>query len=565
MKFIILSLQKRRLLFLSACLILLTAILTGRLIYLTVIQRYFLQQQGDARAIRTLTIPAYRGVIRDRHGDPLAVSVPMRAVWVDPTHFQPTASELKQLATVLSMTPDAIRQQLTQASSKNFVYLKRGLSTSLDAGIQALKLPGLFLHTEYRRYYPQSAVTAHVVGATNIDDQGQEGLERAYNHWLQGKAGLKKVLKDRLRHVVADLGTIRPASAGQDLQLSLDYRIQHAAFQALSTGIQTYQARSGSVVVLDVKTGEILAMVNWPSYNPNQQHRKVDMSYRNRAVTDVFEPGSTIKPFSMATALSSRQLAATHLIDTSPGWIQVAGKRVQDKRNYGIIDLTTVLRVSSNVGIAKLVLNQPPEHFWTLLRRFGFGETTASGFPGERQGTLSHFSTWNPFILATLSFGYGLSVSTLQLAQAYATLANEGIKLPVTFLKIDTPPPGQRVLAADLSRTLLTMLESVLSKTGTAPLASVTGYRVAGKTGTTRIVGPYGYEKHRYNSLFVGIAPASQPRLVIAVMLHEPSQQHYYGGYTAGVVFSHVMTHALRFLNIPPDNNKPTSKLGLGA
>jgi cell division protein FtsI (penicillin-binding protein 3) len=529
--------------------------LIARLIDLTIVNRQFLQRQGNARTVRSVSIPADRGMILDRNGEPLAISTLVNAIWIDPTSFKPNALQLRSLSQLLHIPPQKIQEQWFHARDKEFVYLKRGLDPSIGVKIKALKIPGVFLQNEYHRYYPEGSVMAHVVGLTNIDDKGQEGLELAYNNWLEGRPGLKKVIKDRLGRVIADVSCIRLPKPGHDLQLSIDRRIQYIAFRELKSGVEKYQADSGSVVVLDVKTGEILAMVNWPSYNPNDRLSVKDGRYRNRALTDLFEPGSTIKSFSMASVLASGRFTPTSQINTSPGWMIVAGKRIMDERNNGVMDLTKILQISSNMGMSKLVLSLPAENLWDMLHSVGFGQISQSGFPGERTGSLPHFKVWNPFVLATLSFGYGLSVTALQLAQAYSVLAHGGIKIPVTFLKVQGDPPvGQPVIDQKISREVLDMLESVLIKGGTAPLARVPGYRVTGKTGTVRIVGPQGYEKNHHNSIFIGIAPASRPRLVVAVVLHDPKGQLYYGGYTAGPIFSHVMSNSLHLLNIPPDD-----------
>ena len=542
--------------------------LISRLIDLTVINRQFLRKQGNARTVRTLNIPAHRGMILDRQGVPLAISTPVEAIWIDPAYFRPTRQQLSLLSHFLQINPKTIHQVALHGQFKEFIYLKRGLNPNLAKQVKDLKIPGLFLQNEYHRYYPEGSVMAHVVGLTNVDDKGQEGLELAYNNWLQGQSGLKKVIKDRLGHIVADIRSIRQPRQGHDLQLSIDKRIQYIAFRELKTGIERYQADSGSVVVLDVKTGEVLAMANWPSYNPNDRLTAQDGHTRNRALTDLFEPGSTIKSFSMASVLASNQYTPNSQIDTSPGWMIVAGKRIMDERNNGTLDLTRILQISSNMGMSKLILSLPAENLWNTLHQVGFGQITQSSFPGERTGSLPNFKVWNPFVLATLSFGYGISVTALQLAQAYAVLAHGGVKVPVTFLKVNGEPPvGQQVMDKTISREVLDMLESVLTKGGTAPLARVPGYRVTGKTGTVRIVGVHGYEKHRYNSIFIGIAPASHPRLVVAVVLHDPKGRLYYGGYTAGPIFSHVMNNALHLLNIAPDDlvslNQPFPKIRL--
>lgn len=544
--------------------------LIGRLINLTVINRQFLRHQGNARTVRTVNIPTHRGMILDRNGEPLAISTPVEAIWIDPAYFKPSRQQLSLLSHFLQINPKTILEIERHGQLKEFVYLKRGLNPSLAKQIKDLKIPGVFLQTEYHRYYPEGPVMAHVVGLTNVDDQGQEGLELAYNNWLEGQPGLKKVIKDRLGHIVSNIRMIRQPRPGRDLQLSIDKRIQYVAFRELKTGIERYQVDSGSVVVLDVKTGEVLAMVNWPSYNPNDRLTAHDGHTRNRALTDLFEPGSTIKSFSMASVLASGRFTPNSQINTSPGWMIVAGKRIMDEHNNGVMDLTKILQISSNIGMSKLILSLPAENLWNTLNAVGFGQITQSGFPGERTGSLPNFKVWNPFVLATLSFGYGISVTALQLAQAYAVLAHGGIKVPVTFLKVQNEIPlGQQVMDKHFAREVLDMLESVLTKGGTAPLARVPGYRVTGKTGTVRIVGLQGYEKHRYNSIFIGIAPASHPRLVVAVVLHDPKGRWYYGGYTAGPIFSHVMNNALHLLSIPPDDlvslNQPLPRIALAS
>ncbi|MES2142254.1 MAG: penicillin-binding protein 2 [Pseudomonadota bacterium] len=529
--------------------------LISRLVDLTIIDRQFLQTQGNARTVRNLIIPAHRGMILDRNGEPLAISTPVNAVWIDPTSFKPKVFQLRLLSQLLQIPVSTIQELWLHSQDKEFVYLKRGINPGLGVQIKSLKIPGVFLQDEYHRYYPEGPVMAHVVGLTNVDDKGQEGLELAYNNWLEGRSGLRKVIKDRLGRIVGDIRSIRSPRPGHDLQLSIDRRIQYIAYRELKTGIEKYKADSGSVVVLDVKTGEILAMVNWPTYNPNDRLTVKDGRSRNRALTDLFEPGSTIKSFSMASVLSSGQFTPSSQINTSPGWMFVAGKRIMDEHNNGVMDLTKILQISSNMGMSKLVLSLPADNLWNMLHAVGFGQISQSGFPGERTGSLPHFRVWNPFVLATMSFGYGLSVTALQLAQAYSVLAHDGIKIPVTFLKIkESPPVGQQVIDQKVSKEVLDMLESVLTKGGTAPLARVPGYRVTGKTGTVRIVGAQGYEKHHYNSIFIGIAPASRPRLVVAVVLHDPKGRLYYGGYTAGPIFSHVMRNTLHLLNIPPDD-----------
>lgn len=546
--------HKKRLLGISIILSICSLAIAIRLSYVTLMQGNFLKNQGNIRTVRNLPIPAYRGIIWDRNGEQLALNIPTTSIWIDPKAFCPSPLQLNQLAELLDVTPAWIETRIKRFANKRFLYLKRRVNTQINKKIQNLQLPGLFLQTEYIRYYPQAESMAQIIGLTDIDNKGQEGLELAYHHWLQGKPGLKRILKNRLGQIIAQPKLLKPVQPGRDLQLSLDQRIQYHAFKELSTGIKQYHAEAGSAIVLDIKTGEILAMVSSPSYDPNKPIEKIDIQHRNRAVTDVFEPGSTLKSFSMVRVLESKQFTEDSVVDTTPGQLWIDNHLVRDSKNQGLLNLRKILQVSSNVGMSKLILSLPPDNFYCLLSALGFGETTKSGFPGERQGFLPRMQNYNLFQLATLSFGYGLSVTALQLAQAYATLANDGIRLPVTFLKQLHPPIGQRVITSTVSHTVLNMLESVLAQGGTAPLARIKGYRVIGKTGTTRIVGPQGYDKTRHNSIFVGIAPANQPRLVVLVILYDLRSNQYYSGSTAGIIFSKIMPNALRILNIVPDD-----------
>lgn len=398
-------------------------------------------------------------------------------------------------------------------------------------------------------------MAAHIIGFTNIDDQGQEGLELAYDGWLRGIPGKKRVLKDRLGNVIVDLGTIQQSKQGHNLVLSIDSRIQYLANEELKEGIKSFNAKSGSIIVLDAKTGEVLAMVNQPSFNPNHIENMSDGRYRNRAMTDVFEPGSTMKVFSIANALESGAYFPHSEIDTSPGWLNVGGNVIRDENNYGLMSVVRIFQKSSDVGVAKMTLSLPPAQLSALLHRVGFGERTNSLFPGEASGTLAYRTKWRPIDLATLSFGYGVSVTVMQLAQAYAIIAENGIQKPVSLLKIETEQQGKQVLSQKLAAQMLSMLEAVVQG-GTGSLAKVAGYRVAGKTGTAYIAGKNGYDKERYVSSFVGIAPVSNPRLVVAIVIKEPRGHQHLGGVVAAPIFSKVMAGALRLLNITPDDLK---------
>jgi cell division protein FtsI (penicillin-binding protein 3) len=531
--------------------------LIARVVDLTVLNRIFLQHEGDARVLRTLNSPAFRGMITDRNGYPLAVSTSVFSIWMNPQDFLATPENIDDLAHTLAVSSSSILTQLSAHKTKGreFIYIKRGVQPDLAAAVKKLDLPGVYLQEEYKRYYPEGEVSAHIIGFTNIDDKGQEGLELVYNDWLTGSRGIKRVIKDRLGRSVSDVKLIQQQHPGKDLTLSMDRRIQYLAYRELMAGIKDNVAVSGSVVVMDVKTGEILAMVNQPSYNPNNRSERHEEVFRNRAVTDSFEPGSTIKAFSIASALDSGLYKPDTLIDTYPGWLRVDRHLVRDEHNNGSINLAQILQVSSNVGTTKIILSLPPNQLWSLLHRVGFGETTGIGFPGEQAGSLTARSKWSPFTLATLAFGYGISATPIQLAQAYSVFANAGVKIPVSLLKVEKPPVGESVLKANVANEMLALLETVTSTKGaTGQLARVPGYRVAGKTGTAIMAGPHGYQKHHYTSTFVGIAPVSNPRLVVAVVIHDPQGKHYYASFVSAPVFEKMMEGTLRILNIPPDD-----------
>ena len=524
-----------------------------------VFETAFLQEQGERRYLRTIRVSASRGMITDRNGEPLAISTPVKSVAANPKVLRNDSQTIGALASTLDIDPDRLRRQLS--SDRSFVYLKRRINPDLAERVGALDLDGIDLLSEYRRFYPSGEVMSHMVGFTNIDDQGQEGMELAYDEWLSGSPGAKRVIKDGKGRVVNQVENIQSPSPGRDLVLSIDRRLQFLAYRELKAAVAKHRASSGSAVILDARNGEILAMVNSPSYNPNAHRGRRTDSLRNRAVTDVFEPGSTIKPFTVAAGMEQGRFNSRTPIDVSPGQMKVGRYLVRDNRNYGMIDVATVLRKSSNVGASKIALSMEAETMWQLYTRLGFGESTYSQFPGESSGRLPHFSDWSTFEQATLSFGYGLSVTPLQLARAYAVLANDGVRLPVSLLKLEDPPRGERVVRQSTARSVVNMLEAVVSRDGSAPLAAVPGYRVSGKTGTAKKSVAGGYAEDKYLSLFVGMAPASRPRLVMAVFIDEPRGEEYYGGQVAGPVFSKVMSGALRLLNIPPDKAWHEDKL----
>ncbi len=516
----------------------------------------FLQQEGDRRHLRVVEIPAHRGMILDRRGEPLAVSTPVDSIWVNPRVISTKGEDLTALAKVLGRDVKGLQKQLRRRQDRSFTYLKRRANPDLSEKVMQVvsreKLAGVELQREYRRFYPSGEVFAHMVGFTNIDDKGQEGVELAFNEWLSGTSGSKRVIRDGRARVVADVENIRSPRPGQSLTLSLDWRVQFMAYRALKAAVSKHKARSGSVVVLDVNTGEVLAMVNQPAFNPNGS-RRGGGQIRNRAMTDLFEPGSTIKPFIVASALEKGIIRADTKINTAPGRFKVGRNLIKDVRNYGVIDIATVIRKSSNVGISKIALDIPREELWQNFLDLGFGATTNSGFPGEAGGRLAAFDQWSIFDHATISFGYGLSVTPLQLARAYSVLASDGLSRPVTIQRRETAAEGIRVFSQDTARTVRSMLEAVVSSQGTAPAAAIKGYRVAGKTGTVRKSISGGYAEDRFFSVFAGMAPASNPRLVAVVMIDEPSAGKYYGGQVAAPVFSTVMGGALRLLNVSPD------------
>lgn len=529
-------------------------ILIWRMVDLTVLHRQFLQGQGNARSLRVVDIPAYRGMITDRNGTPLAVSTPVESVWVNPKEFSPDKEQFMQLAKYLNLSPKALSRKVVDAQNREFLYLQRQLPPPLSKKIEALKIPGVNFQKEFKRYYPDSDSMSQLLGFTNVDDQGLEGIELAYQDWLMGIVGKKRVIKDRLGRVIEELGVLKEPRPGHELSLSIDRRLQYLAYSELHKTVEEFAAKSGSVVVLDTENGEILAMANVPSYNPNSRGRYDKDTYRNRALTDTFEPGSVIKPFSIASALETGLFTPDTIIDTNPSWMSVHGRTVRDIHNYGVLDVTGVLQHSSNVGVTKMVLASPPEQLIGLLQRSGFGQRTESAYPGESEGSIVKAKNANPFVLATLGFGYGLSVTALQLAKASLIFANKGQLIPVTLIHNDTPTPGVQVIKPKTAEQVLLMMEAVLGTGGTGKSARVPGYRVAGKTGTARIAGKNGYKDRKYTASFMGIAPVSKPKFVVVVIIHEPTRKGYYAAAVAAPLFAKVMSGALRLFNVPTDD-----------
>ncbi|MCB1786240.1 MAG: penicillin-binding protein 2 [Gammaproteobacteria bacterium] len=533
------------------------AVLVWRAVDQQILEKDFLQSEGADRYLARVEVPAHRGLITDRRGDVLALSTPVDSIAANPRELGGDPQQTAALARALGMDPDQLRSRLAQYAGRQFVYLKRRVppseATHVTDVVKAHGIRGVHVEREYKRYYPAGEVFAHVIGFTDVEDAGQEGLELQFDKELRGEPGEKLVLRDGRRQVVDDVENIRSPRAGDHLALSIDQRLQFIAYRELKAAVKRHRAVSGSLVMLDVRSGEILAMVNQPSFNPNGSRSNRGGRLRNRALTDLFEPGSTMKPFTVAAALDAGVIRADSTIDTSPGYFHVGAAQVKDHHNNGVIDIATVLSRSSNVGAGKIALSMDKQTLWRVMDHLGFGQSPAVGFPGAVAGQLNDFRRWARIDQATLSFGYGISVTALQLAQAYAALANDGVSIPATLLKREAPAAGRRVFGAATSASVRRMLEAVASSDGTAPEAAVPGYRVAGKTGTVKKFGANGYNDDRYLSLFAGMAPAGQPRIAVVVIINEPRGEKYYGGQVAGPVFSAVMGETLRLLNIEPD------------
>lgn len=528
------------------------AVLAWRAIDIQLHDREFLQNHGDARYLRVERIDANRGMILDRNGEPLAISAPIHSAWVSPDQFVQVRSQWPVLAELLGTTVAHLETQVLPRLDRKFVYLRRHLTPDESEAVHRLNLRGVGLIEENRRYYPAAEVAAHVVGFTNVDDQGQEGVELAFDQALRGEPGSRRVIKDRLGRIVEDVERLRATRPGRDVVLSIDKRIQYAAYRELKAAVQRHQARAGSMVVLDVQSGEILALVNRPSFNPNNRSDLKVEHYRNRAVTDLFEPGSTIKPFTIAAALESGRYLPESRIDTSPGYFKVGKHLIRDVRNYHQLDIVAIVVKSSNVGASKLALSLEPELLWRLFRACGFGSLTEALLPGEAYGRLNEYRNWREIEHATLAFGYGMSVTATQLARAYMAIANGGWLQPLSIVRSDVPPQRRRAMHSTTAREIRKMLERAVAH-GTGHAAAVPGYSVAGKTGTVHKSTVSGYAEDRYLSLFAGMIPANRPRLVAIVVIDEPKSGGYFGGRVAAPVFASVMREATRILNIPPD------------
>ena len=529
-------------------------LLEGRILYLQVLEADFLSAQGDDRHLRAVQISAHRGSITDRHGEPLAVSTPVDSIWANPQELRTAMERLGELARVLELDEDWLARRITSSLDREFVYLRRHLRPDHAVQVLQLGIPGVATLREYRRYYPAGEVVGHLLGFTNIDDIGQEGLEYEFDYWLRGESGTKRVIQDRLGRVIEDVELVSAPRPGKVLRASLDLRLQYLAYRELKQAITQNEALSGSVVVLDAQTGEVLAMANQPSYNPNNRAQFAASRYRNRAATDIFEPGSSFKPFVIAAALESGRYAPDSIVDTSPGFLRVNGNVItQDNNNLGEVDVTTILAKSSNVGVAKIALDLDHRDLWAALSRFGIGRLTDSGFPGESAGVLNDPQHWRPVGQATLAYGYGLSVTPLQLAQAYAVIAAGGVRRPVSLVAVDEIPVGERVISSNTAQALNGMLEAVVSPVGTGNRAAIANFRVAGKTGTAWKSSVGGYSQDRYLAVFGGFAPVTDPKLVAVVVIDEPRGEEYYGGDVAAPVFARILSGALRLLAVPPD------------
>ncbi len=535
--------------------------LAARAVWLQVFSQNFLQKQGEMRYAKTIELPASRGKIFDRNGVVLASSLPARAVWAIPEEVDATPRQVASLAKLLDIDERELRRKLSE-EDRSFVYLKRQVDAAVAERVAALKITGIHQQPEYKRYYPQGETFAHVVGFTNVEDVGQEGVELARNPELAGRPGSRRVIRDRLGRVIEDVRAVREPHNGRDLALSIDSKIQFLAFDALREAVQSNKAKAGAAVVIDARSGEVLALANWPTYNPNQRGQLSGAQLRNRAITDTFEPGSTMKPFTVALALELGEVTPSTVIQTAPGRLTIGPNTIGDAHPHGPLTVEQIVQKSSNVGTAKIALGMPARKMWEMYTELGFGQAPRIGFPGAVAGRVRPYRSWRPIEQATMSYGYGLSVSLLQLARAYTVFANDGELLPLSMFKVDEPPSGQPVIAAKTARAVRQMLEMAAGPGGTAPQAQIAGYRVAGKTGTAhkRDGGRY---VNKYLASFVGFAPASDPRVIVAVMVDEPAAGKYYGGLVAAPVFARIAGDSLRTLRVPPD--APIAQLAVPA
>lgn len=546
-----------------ALLALLVGVIAWRIVDLQIMDQGFLKGQGDARSVRHIPIPAHRGLITDRNGEPLAVSTPVTTLWGNPKELQAARARWPELAKALGQDAAVLSERLQSQASREFMYLVRGLTPEQGQEILDLKIPGVYAQEEFRRFYPAGEVAAHVVGFTDIDDRGREGMELAYDEWLAGVPGKRQVLKDRRGRLIKDVQVTKNAKPGKAMALSIDLRLQYLAHSELRNVVHEYGAKAASLVMVDVKTGEILAMANQPTYNPNNRRNLQPAAMRNRAMIDVFEPGSTVKPFSIAAALATGKYQPDSVVNTLPGWMRIGRYTIRDVSRGGMLSLTGILMKSSNVGISKIALDIGAEPVYAVMQQAGFGQDTGLGFPGERVGNLPNHRKWRDAETASLAYGYGLSVTAVQLAHAYAVLGNQGTNVPLSLLRLDRAQDGVQVIDKQISGTVLQMLRAVVEEEGGGGArAKVPGYHVGGKSGTAKkISGTGGYTKDAYRSFFAGVAPLSNPRIAAVVVVDEPSKGQYYGGLVAAPVFGKVMARALRLMNVAPDNLPPPAEL----
>ena len=538
--------------FMMACML----ILVGRAIDLQVFNKQFLKEEGDKRQVDDVTVSAYRGMIKDRNEEPLAISTPVESVGVNPRELKfLKEDQLVQMEKLLSLPAGKIKELIKQYAQRRFIYIARRVNPQISEQVMALKLEGVYFEREFKRFYPAGSVSAHLVGFTDFEDVGQEGMEFYYEKQLKGSEGSKRVIRDGQRRIIEDIENIKEPVSGKNIELSIDQRIQYLAYRELQLAVSVNKAKSGALVVLDAKNGEILAAVNQPSFNPNTKSSLTEGSHRNRALTDIFEPGSTVKPFVVAAALEGGYVSPSSMFVTN-GTYQIGRNTVKDVHNYGTLDLTHVIKKSSNIGVSMMALKMPPKYFWNIYHKLGFGVSAGSGFPGEAIGTMRDYKKWTDFDRAIMSFGYGLSSSALQLARAYTALADDGILHSVSLLKREEDDDVVRVFSAKTAKSVRKMMETVMMKDGTAYEGRVDGYTAAGKTGTVKKAGAGGYTEKNYFAVFAGMAPATDPRLIIVVMIDEPSAGQYYGGLVSAPVFSKVMAGSLRILGVAPDQQE---------
>lgn len=544
-----------------AVLLAMVAVISWRIVDLHVFDHDFLKAHGDARSVRHMPIPAHRGLITDRNGEPLAVSTPVITLWGNPKELMTVRERWPALAEALGENPEALGKRLLQNADREFLYLKRGLTPEQGDAVLANKIPGIYSLEEFRRFYPAGEVTAHLLGFTDIDDRGREGIELAFDQWLAGVPGSRQVLKDRRGRLIKDVGVARNAKPGKELALSIDLRLQYLAHRELRNALVENKAKAGSLVILDVQTGEVLAMANQPTYNPNNRRNLEPAAMRNRAMIDVFEPGSTMKPISMMAALESGRWKPSDTVEVWPHSLRIGRFTIRDVSRGGgpVLDLTGILIRSSNVGISKVAFDIGGESIYHMMQRVGLGQDTGLGFPGEQVGNLPNHRKWPQAETATLSYGYGLSVTALQLVHAYAAIANNGRVVPLSLARVDRPATVSQVIPEEVAKTMQGMLQQVVEAPGGVYRAQVPGYHVAGKSGTARknSVGSKGYQQNAYRSLFAGFAPTSSPRYAAVVVIDEPGGEGYFGGLVSAPVFSKVMSGTLRLMNVAPDNLPP--------